>query len=133
MLDGRWVSAQPERVRDRQKQKESVGADDTGALPPINRSRKEIHTMGTVAEVTVAVKAQVATGNDLAHAWGHEDATEGHDQRGGAYFPIGSAAWHSYNEGYRTGCLLAAALTGQSRTYWVPVMGAVSWNSGVQA
>lgn len=45
-------------------------------------------------------------GPDLAYKWGHEDATEGNDQQGGAYFPLESAAWRSYNEGYAAGLLV---------------------------
>lgn len=52
---------------------------------------------------------------DLAHAWGFEDATAGHDQCGSAYFEIMSAAWHAYNAGYAEGCEVFYFLTGSNR------------------
>ena len=55
---------------------------------------------------------------DLAHAWGFEDATAGHDQRGSAYFEIMSPAWHAYNAGYSEGCEVFYFLTGSSRYAW---------------
>lgn len=54
---------------------------------------------------------------DTGFAFGYEDATEGNDQAGSAYFPPDSPAWRAYNEGYRQGCIHAAVLTGVSRTY----------------
>lgn len=54
---------------------------------------------------------------DTGFAFGYEDATEGNDQAGSAYFPPGSPAWRAYNEGYRQGCIHAAVLTGVSRAY----------------
>lgn len=84
--------------------------------------------MITVAQTTT--RAQTAptttTHPDLDHAagWGREDATDERDQRGSAYFPIGSPAWHAYNEGYAEGCAILAILTGRQR----PVF-EVSWNS----
>lgn len=65
---------------------------------------------------------------DQAHDFGKEDATEGRDQRGAAYFALGSQAWHAYNEGYAAGCIAVKLLTGKARPYWLP--GRVSWNSG---
>ena len=47
---------------------------------------------------------------DKAHAWGHEDATEGVDMQGSVYF-VG-AALEAYNQGYRAGLYLRNALSG---------------------
>ena len=49
-----------------------------------------------------------------AHGWGKEDALEGEDVRGSAYFVIGSPAWESYNEGYRAGLAVRERLAGAS-------------------
>lgn len=57
---------------------------------------------------------------EQAHAWGHEDATEGVDQRGSAFFFLGSAAWRAYNDGYAAGCIALAVLTGEQRPFWQP-------------
>lgn len=63
-----------------------------------------------------------------AHAFGHEDATEGRDQQGSRYFVMGTPAWHSYNHGYAAGCAILALLTGVERPCWLPAS-SVSWNS----
>lgn len=52
------------------------------------------------------------------YQFGREDALHGQDQRGSAYFPICSAAWHAYNAGYAEGCALVAILTGRMQSYW---------------
>lgn len=57
---------------------------------------------------------------EQAHAWGHEDATEGNDQRPSQFFHFGSAAWDAYNHGYAAGCVALAVLTGEQRSYWLP-------------
>jgi hypothetical protein len=51
---------------------------------------------------------------DLAHQWGKEDALEHVDMRGSAYFLIGDAAWHSYNDGYAVGLQLRKMLVSPS-------------------
>lgn len=67
---------------------------------------------------------------ELAAQWGKEDAMANHDQQGGAYFPIGSPAWHAYNDGFAAGCLLYTAMTGKPKHYWLPqAPQCVSWNA----
>lgn len=52
--------------------------------------------------------------------WGFEDAVQGKDQRGSAYFPIGSAKWDAYNVGYAEGAALLSAVTGKTVHAWRP-------------
>lgn len=76
--------------------------------------------MQTVPQTTVTVNPVVdATidATDTGHRFGYEDATEGRDQCGSAYFVMGTPAWSAYNEGYKLGCIHLAVLTGESRNY----------------
>jgi hypothetical protein len=50
-------------------------------------------------------------GADLAHQWGHEDATEG-NKRNGSCFVLLSAEYNSYHQGYNEGLRLRQQLQG---------------------
>lgn len=86
--------------------------------------------MNMLHQTTTRVNPHVD--HTTAHRFGLEDATEGHDQQGSLFFPIGSPAWHAYNEGYAAGCIQLAVLTGEKRSYWLPtspeVAARVRWN-----
>lgn len=64
-----------------------------------------------------AVADATMDATDTGYAWGYQDATEGKQQCGSAYFPMGTPAWAAYNEGYKTGCLHAEVFTGVKRFY----------------
>lgn len=64
-----------------------------------------------------AVVDATSDATDTGYRFGYDDATEGRDQAGSAYFPFGTPAWHAYNEGYKTGCTHLAVFTGVSRFY----------------
>lgn len=85
--------------------------------------------MKTLSQTATRVNPDAEDFLDVAHKWGSEDATEGRDQQGSAFFPYGSTAWHSYNEGYAAGCIALAVLTGERRPYWLPTGADVSWNA----
>jgi hypothetical protein len=53
---------------------------------------------------------QYADPCELAHLWGKQDALHGLPLRGSAYFTIGDAAWHAYNDGYAIGLQLRKML-----------------------
>ena len=57
---------------------------------------------------------------DHAFQWGHEDATEGRDQRGSTYFAMFSPAWVSYNDGFLAGAQMLYSVTGTVRHVWIP-------------
>lgn len=78
--------------------------------------------MSTLAQTAPRVNAQLGATIDAAdtgYRFGCEDATEGRDQAPSVYFVADTPAWRAYNEGYREGCIHAAILTGQNRTYAV--------------
>lgn len=50
-------------------------------------------------------------GVDMAHRWGHEDATEGNG-RNGSLFVMCSAEYNAYHQGYNEGLRLRQQLTG---------------------
>jgi hypothetical protein len=66
---------------------------------------------------SVAVADATLDATDTGYAWGYQDATEGKQQCGSAYFPMGSPAWAAYNEGYKTGCIHHEVFTGVARFY----------------
>lgn len=57
--------------------------------------------MTTVAQALPAVNLNWTVAESPAYAWGHEDATEGNDAQGSAFF-VG-AALAAYNDGYAAG------------------------------
>lgn len=57
-----------------------------------------VHDAPPTAQPVVVV--QESDGLDMAWTWGHEDATEGIDQRGSWYWWPGTQLWHQYNAGY---------------------------------
>lgn len=73
--------------------------------------------LSNISVNSFAVVDATIDATDTGYTWGYQDATEGKQQCGSAYFPMGTPAWAAYNEGYKTGCLHAEVFTGISRFY----------------
>ena len=70
--------------------------------------------MSILTDNAVVVNVAISEFLDHAFAWGKEDALEGNSLYTGLnYFPLGSLAWQSYEDGYKAGVALKAILTGE--------------------
>lgn len=71
--------------------------------------------------VTVAAQLeQTTSASDIGYRFGFEDATEGRDQQGSAFFPMRSPAWVAYNEGFLAGAQMLYSVTGKIRPVFMP-------------
>lgn len=63
---------------------------------------------------------QAISASDTGYRFGFEDAIEGLDQQGSMFFPMRSAAWNAYNEGFLAGAQMLYSVTGKIRPVFMP-------------